>query len=440
MLWNHQQRAIDVGVKNGFVGIFHSPGAGKGRTSFELLKKWDSPFPCLVLSVKEQLHVGAEEAAKWIPGLNVIDVGGKSQKIRIDGVKLASGLCVMNYESFRGIRAECRNRKFKTVILDEAWKVSSPNAKITQAVLLYLHSAEHRVILSPWPARRKLDDVYALIKFLDGGERLGHTFSAFRNRFMYPHPAGFGWLPRHNAEEEVGKLIGDICSVVRDEDVRPSLGVPAAVYESVFVDMDDAQKISYAEAIKNWSLDGYELGGGGERYLRLCQLTAGQKFDVFSKNNKTSYLVDWLKRLDERERVVVFTWFRPETEGVAETLARETSRSVVMAYGGMKDNMETTLAKWAKIPGSVLVCQGSKSAGWHATESRYCIFHSQPQTALQKYQAVRRLERPPQTRSVLVIDLLMRNTLEPRVRDALIQQRDFMDALRDYVGSLRETS
>lgn len=437
-LWKHQENAIACGVKHGFVGVFHSPGAGKGRTVLELLKQWEDSLPCLVLSVKEQIHVWSEEVKKWAPTIDVINVGGKSTKKRLEGVKNTSGICVMNYESFRPIRGACRDKKFKTVVLDEVWKVSTPKAKTTQAVLMYLSEAPHRITLSPWPARRLLEHVYAPIKFLDGGKRLGPTFSSFRYRFMYPHPAGFGWLPRQGSEEDVGKLIGDICSVVRDADIRPSLGVPESVSQEILLDLDEDLKKVYDNILHEWAIGDYDIQGGGERYLRMMQVAAGQRLGVFAPNSKTKYLIDFIKRLDERERVIVFTWFRPETEGVAETIRSSTDRLVVMAYGNMTESMESCMNRWRDREGSVLVCQGGKTAGWHAHESRYCIFHSQPQTALQKYQAIRRLERPPQTRSVSVTDLIYDGTIEPFVAKALKEQKDFMDSLRDYVGTLKE--
>lgn len=437
-LWKHQIDASEIGERIGYVGIFHSPGAGKGRTVFELLKKWKDPFPCLVLSVKEQLHVWTEEASKWMPSIQVINVGGVTRNKRIAGVSASTGLCVMNYESFRGIRSNCRERKFNTIVLDEAWKISSASAKITQAVLFYLREAQHRAVLSPWPARRCLEHVYAPIKFLDNGDRLGATFSSFRYRFMVPHPAGFGWLPRRGAEEEIGKLIQDICSVVRDEDIRPSLGVPASVQETVLLDMSDSQVTAYDQLLHDWSLSGYDVFGGGERHLRMLQVVAGQKFAEFDPTNpKTNYLIDLLCRLDDRERVVVFTWFRPETVGVADAVRTKSKRPVFIALGGMSESMGEILEKWRGNKGSVLVCQGGKTAGWHAHESRYCVFHSQPQSALQRYQAIRRLERPPQTRSVAVLDLIMNKTIEPHVQKALAEQKEFMDAVRDYAGGLR---
>jgi len=435
-LWAHQKDAITLGIHRGSAGIFHPPGSGKSRIICEILKQLGrEAYPVLILTVVEQYEVWPVEMQKWLPGVRVRTAVAVSAKKRAHEVTLCAGVCVINYESFYASRGMIASRGFKTVVLDEAWRISNPAAKTTQAVQTYMEDAKHRFVLSPWPTRKALKDVFSLVRFVDLGESLGKSSSGFNHTYMIPHPAGFGWLVRSGADKEVARKISSCCSIAHDQDIKGYTGVPDPVYSTISVKLRDEDKERYDLIVDEWQSGEEEILGAGVKYLRTLQASSGVFEGQFDPGfPKTRELVNQIKLIGDDEKIIVYGWFRPEIFGLSEVITAETGRPVMIAVGGMTESMGKLLQRWRETTGAVLVCQSAKTAGWHAHEARHCFFHSQPPTAMQRFQAIRRLSRPPQKRIVRVVDLVSRETLDRDVLDGLKTQRDFMDTFRRLVG------
>jgi SNF2 family DNA or RNA helicase len=63
-----------------------------------------------------------------------------------------------------------------------------------------------------------LINLWAQVWFLDGGARLGRTFSDFEQRWFRTAPNGYGLVPLPNADEEIHERIRDICLTIDPKD------------------------------------------------------------------------------------------------------------------------------------------------------------------------------------------------------------------------------
>lgn len=435
-LWSHQERAIERGLERGSVACFVAPGGGKTRIALELARRWGR-WPCLVLAPASAAQVWERQSRLWIPEIRTRVLMRGSTERRKPSLEVARGIVVVNYEAFWGLRREIRARKWGTVILDEADRIANPAARITRALDTSdsVREAEHRVALTPWPSRKRLENVFSVLRFVDESA-LGRRFGDFRMAYFSMDPSGFGWNPQPGAERRIAEKIAGMSVVVRDEDLKGTLGLPDHVEEVLEAPLDGKLLELYREAHRDWTLNGEDIEGGGVRALRLVQIPSGVVADEFLPGPKTRLLVDWLRGIDERERVVVFAWFRSEIRGVAEAV-RETGRKSWSLMGG--DDVGQVLDDWKREPGGVLVVQHNLAVSWSATESRYAIFHSQPPSAHIRHQCLRRLVRAGQERSVLVLDLVAAKTLDAERLAALKEEKDWIDLLRDLVRSRSES-
>ena len=81
----------------------------------------------------------------------------------------------------------------------------------------------NRVIeLTGTPAPNGLEDLWAQIYLLDGGDRLGRYISQYRDRYFKPGRGNgtvvYEWLPCDGAKEEIAEKIADISLSMKSED------------------------------------------------------------------------------------------------------------------------------------------------------------------------------------------------------------------------------
>ena len=77
-------------------------------------------------------------------------------------------------------------------ILDESQKIKNPEAALTRTFHDVAAAFERRIIMTGTPAANRPYDMWAQIKFLDGGEALGQTFEAFKRDTDLPsQPADY---------------------------------------------------------------------------------------------------------------------------------------------------------------------------------------------------------------------------------------------------------
>ena len=127
-------------------------------------------------------------------------------------------------------------------------------------------------------------DLWAQVYLLDQGERLGRTFTAYRNQYFTPGRQNgyviYEWKPRPGAEDQVYSLISDICVSLETkgnvkmpelvETVRPVVLSPEAraLYESMERD-----------ALLELAEDVIDAGSAAAVNGKLLQIAGGAVYD-----------------------------------------------------------------------------------------------------------------------------------------------------------------
>lgn len=151
--------------------------------------------PTLVLA---PLHVAAntwpDEARKWrqFQGLTVVSVTGSAQE-RAAALRRPAHVYVLNYENLpwliEHLKAQRRAWPFRRVIADEATRLKSFRTKQGGARAHALAKVAHTEVkewinLTGTPSPNGLKDLWGQQWFVDHGEALGHTYSAFEQRWF----------------------------------------------------------------------------------------------------------------------------------------------------------------------------------------------------------------------------------------------------------------
>ncbi len=122
--------------------------------------------PALVVAPRSVVWNWVDEAAKFAPGLRVLDYSGPLRGLR--AAELADAdLIVTSYATMRLDLDALSQRTFGYVILDEAQSIKNPDSQLARAARVL--RGEHRLALTGTPVENHLGDLGSIFEFLNPG-------------------------------------------------------------------------------------------------------------------------------------------------------------------------------------------------------------------------------------------------------------------------------
>jgi len=215
--------------------LWAKPGMGKSVITLTWLDTLHNivgeSAPTLVLApLRVARDTWTNEVQKWehLRGLSVVPVIGDAKQ-RAAALRQDAQVYTTNYENLVWLRDHFQNLgrawPFRTVVADESTKLKGFRLRQggvrAQAIGQFAHKSVKRWInLTGTPASNGLEDLWGQTWFLDAGQRLGRTFSAFRDRWFRPIKVGqFNrWVPTEWAQEEIQQRLADICLTLDPKD------------------------------------------------------------------------------------------------------------------------------------------------------------------------------------------------------------------------------
>lgn len=257
---DYQREAMLHLFKHKRSALWMPMGGGKTvttLTALEHLSLVDEVYPALVLApLRVARTTWPDEIAKWahLSHLTVSTIIG-SERERKASLDTRADIYTMNYDNLVWLQNYLGDDwPFKTVVADEFTRLKSfrlrQGSKRAAALGKVAHSHVDRFIgLTGTPASNGVKDLWGQTWFLDKGERLGRTFSAFEQRWFRKGYDGYSLVPYEHTQEEVQNALKDICLTVQALDVDEPNTIP------IYVDLppkarriyDDLEKDMYAE-------------------------------------------------------------------------------------------------------------------------------------------------------------------------------------------------
>lgn len=189
-----------------------------------------------------------------------------------------------NYERLNNIRDLSA---IDVVTFDELTKAKNPASSRIKAFRPLLKKRHWRWGLTGTPRPNSLLELFAQIRLLDDGQRLGPSFSAFRQRYFESDYMGYTWTPRAGSEQVVYEKIRDLTITMRSSDY---LDVPDTIVEDIEVTLPDNARRSYKEVEKELLavIEGHEIIAVNAAVLvgKLLQICTGACYDLDRKTVK----------------------------------------------------------------------------------------------------------------------------------------------------------
>ena len=290
----YQQHCIEQILKVKKLGLFLDMGLGKTVTTLTAVKelkynRFQVRRVLIIAPKKVAEGTWTKEAAKWdhTKMLRVSPVLG-SQTKRIRALNTPADLYIINRENVVWLVDYYRNAwPFDMVVVDESSSFKSHSAKRFKALASVGSYIDRLVELTGTPSPNGLDDLWAQVFLLDGGERLGKRYTQFRERYFQPDKRGadgmiYSYEVKPGSEGSILERISDICISMKAEDY---LQLPDITYHEIPVELDSKASKAYYELEREMVLalpeDEEEISVTSAAALsnKLLQLANGAVYD-----------------------------------------------------------------------------------------------------------------------------------------------------------------
>jgi SNF2 family DNA or RNA helicase len=370
-----------------------------------------------------------DEAARFTPGLRVLDYTGTS---RDPAAIEEHDLVITTYGTLRRDAPQLTEHQFDYVILDEAQAVK--NATTASAKAVRLLRGTHRLALSGTPIENHVGELWSLFDFLNpgllGSSRAFKAASSVQGR----------------AEREDLALVTQAVRplILRRTKAQVEPELPARTEQTIHCELDAPQRRFYDDIRAHYRtslMRRIARNGLGrskmqvlEALLRLRQAAChpglidpkrvgepSAKFDVL--------LPQLTEVVDEGHKALVFSQFTSFLALLRDRLDRE---GIVYEYldGQTRDRAER-VERFNADPDCRLFLISLKAGGvgLNLTSAEYVFLLDPWWNPAVESQAIDRAHRIGQTRHVFAYRLIAQNTVEEKVAELQQSKREVADAI-----------
>lgn len=259
----YQQLIIDHILDKERCNAFVPMGLGKTISTLKALENLAlvDESPTLVLApLRVAQSTWPDEVKKWNLDLPITPVVGTAEQ-RAQALREDSAIFTINYENLPWLvdwyKYNPRPWPFKTIVADEVTKLKGfrtrQGGKRAKALAEVAHKKVDRWIgLTGTPAPNGLKDLWGPMWFVDGGQRLGKSFTAFSDRWFRKSYDGFGLDPMEHAQREIQSTISDVCLSL---DAKDYFDLSEPIVNKIVVDLPHKARRQYKDMEKKMFLE-----------------------------------------------------------------------------------------------------------------------------------------------------------------------------------------
>ncbi|MBH52977.1 MAG: serine/threonine protein kinase [Opitutaceae bacterium] len=409
-------------------------GLGKTVQVATLLKLYGSGRkPNLIVCPASVVPVWHNEFRRWFPRTELETL----QSNHHFGDQSEPKIWVASYTQLRRHKHLLNEVQFAHVVLDEAQSIKNPDAKVSQAC--FAAKAEHRLALTGTPLENKNQDLWSIFRFLMPGLLGGRK--AFQED-LERDPSVF--LPKLN------KQISPF--VLRRTKMEVAKELPEKVETNLLCPMTEVQRREYARLTSEGI---QELGNDIDSILkeknlnllslltRLRQVACDPDLLPWGNNTledsgKIKTLLDRLSDiLSSGHKVVIFSQFVSFLDRIRKIIRQKLPDYSVYELRGSTTNRAKPVTGFQDDPNASIMLVSLKAGGTGITlHAADYVFLMDPwwNPAIED-QAIDRVHRIGQDKTVFVYRLVTQGTIEERIMELKASKRDLFEQV---IGSLTE--
>lgn len=443
-LWKHQVEAVEYALARRGTMLACGMGTGKTRMALEIRQRIGAAR-VLVVAPLGVVTDGAwtKNASKFDDQLTVVNLEGTvaekaSQLLReLRSTTQTYKAFVTNWDSiwrpdlFRVLTSTA----WDLVIFDESHRAKSHTGKAAKAAAKIADKAARVLCLTGTPMPHSPLDIYSQMRLIEPAI-FGPSFVRFRNFYAKVDTrGGFPKITGFQHQDDMAQRIGRVAFQVD----RSVLTLPEAVHTEIELDLPPAVRKIYAATELDIACELEEgtvdMANALVKTTRLQQMTSGfvavQPNDweatgsvvQYLHSTKQERLVELLEDLGD-EPVAVFCRFRYDLDAI-HAACKEVGCTSLELSGSRKEHPQ-----WKEGAARVLAVQIRAGAeGVDLTRAAHCVFYSVSHSLGDYEQALARIHRPGQARSVSYYHLVTRDTIDQSIYNALQKKASVIESV-----------
>lgn len=415
----HQKTTTDFIVKTKRCLITSDPGTGKTRAVLDAHVILGGKTLVLApLSILEAAW--GEDINKFQPQIKYGVAYAKNRaKIFEDDT---NEMVITNFEAVNFLQKNTHLlKKFDTIVIDEFTAFKNREAKRSKNLSKIISCFTNRIAMSGTPNSNTILDIWHPVVLVDGGERLGTRFYAFRHQACTPKFNGFAneWIDKPGIEEAVANKLSDIsirfalsdCIDLPDNIVR-------TVNTKLTPNVQKQYKTLADESVLYTKSGTVNAVHAAARVKKLLQLVTGAVYDedgVVQFVHQERYDIVMTLVGQRAHSLVAFNW-KHERDALVELAQKEGYTFEVIDGSVPAERRKDIVSRYQAGQIKVLFCHPQSAGhGLTLTKASTVIWCSPTYNAEHYQQFNQRIYRAGQTQKTETILIQARNTWEPEV-------------------------
>ena len=448
----HQELSLDFLRTHDRCALFLDMGLGKTVVTLtrivELIEDYKVEKVLVIAPKRVAEDTWAREVRKWdhTKNLRLSKVLG-TPKERLSALQEDADIYVTNRENVTWLVDQLGAQwPFEMVVIDELSSFKSTQAKRWRSLKKVIKLSPYVVGLTGTPASNGYLDLWPEMYLIDGGEALGKTLGAYRDKYFVPGARNgyviYNWVMQKNAQRSIDRKLAHFCLSMSKEDW---LDLPPMIYNDIIVRMSPEEREVYDQMQRDSVVPLYEQSicdledsesaivgtTAATLSMKLLQMSNGAVYDdggvVYKVHDRK---LEALEELAESSGspLLVFYNFRHDADRIKARFPQATT------IDGPR-----TIEKWNNGNVPMLLCHpASAGHGLNLQEGGHTIVWFGLPWSLELYQqANARLYRQGQEKSVIVHHIICEDTIDRRVLTVLQgkhnTQKALLDALKGYM-------
>jgi hypothetical protein len=387
----------------------------------------------LVVCPKSVTDNWRRETERFAPDVTV-KVWSGNELSQLPTASNSAQLHVVNYTQLRHIGESLANTQWLAVILDEGQAIKNPSSQTSQVARVL--RAEHRLVLTGTPIENRLMDLWSLMAFampgvLGSRAQFGRWFENNEDPFARQRLAARvrPFLVRRTKNE-----------VARD--------LPDRIEEDLFCELEGEQQTLYRAELKRaqqsllkikndqeWAKERFNFLTSLLRLRQICCDPRLVNAESKAASAKMDALLEQIEPLmEEGQKVLVFSQFVTMLDLIRTTLKEKGWPLFYLA--GDTENRGDLVERFQAAPGPGVFLISLKAGGFglNLTAAGYVILFDPWWNPAVENQAIDRTHRIGQRQNVIAYRLLMKNSVEEKIR---LMQKAKRHLVEDVLGEER---
>ena len=415
----HQKTTTDFIVNTKRCLITSDPGTGKTRAVLDAHAILGGKTLVLApLSILEAAW--GEDISKFQPQIKYGVAYAKNRKKIFEDD--TNEMVITNFEAVNFLQKNTHLlEKFDTIVIDEFTAFKNREAKRSKNLNKIISCFTNRIAMSGTPNSNTILDIWHPVLLVDGGERLGTRFYAFRHQACTPKFNGFAneWIDKPGIEEAVANKLSDIsirfalsdCIDLPDNIVR-------TINTKLTPNVQKQYKLLADESVLYTKSGTVNAINAAARVKKLLQLVTGAVYDedgVVQFVHQERYDIVMTLVGQRAHSLVAFNW-KHERDALVELANKEGISYEVIDGSVPAERRKDIVARYQAGHFKVLFCHPQSAGhGLTLTKANTIIWCSPTYNAEHYQQFNQRIYRAGQTQKTETILIQARGTWEPEV-------------------------